>query len=420
MRVLFEASILGEGFRHPSRRTGMYRGADETLVELASRGSPDVSLSAARSWKAVHDVGEYQQWRGLKGLPIVTARGPRELMLSIARTEEQLAEAVPGLRTAVNKAAALRGLTLDRMAPPLDAKTIAGHDVFHLPGHWIPPIDRPARTGYVVMVQDIIADTHPEFGNRWSREALRALRHAISPRDVLLAGSEFVRDELVARWGISPDRIVVTMNGVSGQSFHPAGAEEVSRVRAAHGIADLPFVLAANRLEPRKNLPRLVRSFIALARDKSAPPCVLVLAGDDRWDPSSLFTSPEDRDLARRKIVLIGRVSDDDLAALYSSASAFVFPSLLEGFGLPALEAMQCGAPVITSNTSSLPEVVGDAGVLVDPRDEGAITSAMLGLLQSPSRRADLSRRGIERAKQFTWSIVVDRVVRAYELSRQF
>jgi glycosyltransferase involved in cell wall biosynthesis len=144
------------------------------------------------------------------------------------------------------------------------------------------------------------------------------------------------------------------------------------------------------------------------------PEANLVLTGGHRWNPADLFVTPEERAIAREQVILTRDVTDAELAALYSGARAFVFPSLLEGFGLPALEAMQCGTPVIASSTSSLPEVVGDAAVLVDPTDRDALSGAMLALLQDDARCTELGTRAIARASLFSWDETAARVVEAY------
>jgi glycosyltransferase involved in cell wall biosynthesis len=152
-------------------------------------------------------------------------------------------------------------------------------------------------------------------------------------------------------------------------------------------------------------------------REQSLHELRLVLVGAKGWDYDRIFEVIESFDIPRSYIILTGYVADEDLAALYSGALAFIYLSLYEGFGLPPLEAMQCGVPVITSNTSSLPEVVGDAGIMVDPRDENAICQSIFDVYRDQSLRDQMSRRSIERAQLFSWDRTVHETIAAYKLA---
>jgi glycosyltransferase involved in cell wall biosynthesis len=186
-------------------------------------------------------------------------------------------------------------------------------------------------------------------------------------------------------------------------------------VLALYCIAGRRSVLSLSTLEPRKNLSRLVLAFASIAANPALRDVRLVLAGALGWKTESLLETMRAVGLPSDRIMLPGHVPDEDLRALLTGASVFAYPSLYEGFGLPALEAMQCGAPVVTSNTSSLPEVVGDAAICVDPTDEDALAQAVTDVLVDSSLAAELRRRGLERAKAFTWRRTVDEAVAAYD-----
>ena len=171
-----------------------------------------------------------------------------------------------------------------------------------------------------------------------------------------------------------------------------------------------PFILAVGVLQPRKNLARLVEAFAAVAR---SIPHQLVLVGKEGWAHDELQATIARAGLGSR-IVFTGYVPDADLPGFYNAADVFVYPSLYEGFGLPPLEAMQCGTPVIAGDTSSLPEVVGDAGILVDPRDTGKIAAALADLLRDERERARLRELGFERAKRFSWEETARQTVEVY------
>ena len=163
------------------------------------------------------------------------------------------------------------------------------------------------------------------------------------------------------------------------------------------------YVLSLCTLEPRKNIEQVLRCFVRLVRENPLPELSLVLAGTKGWDFERIFDEIKGAAEIRGRIIVTGYVDDDDLPALYGGATMFVYPSFYEGFGLPPLEAMQCGVPVISSNTSSLPEVVGDAGLMVDPADEAGLCQAMYRLCHEQSLREQLSARAVARARLFSW-----------------
>jgi glycosyltransferase involved in cell wall biosynthesis len=197
--------------------------------------------------------------------------------------------------------------------------------------------------------------------------------------------------------------------------FHPvADPEPMRRVRRRYGLPEGPYLLSLNTLEPRKNIEHTVRAFTTLVREQGVPGLNLVLVGAKGWKYEGIMKALEGAGEARGRVVLAGFVADEDLAPLYSGATAFVYPSLYEGFGLPPLEAMQCGTPVITSNTSSLPEVVGDAAIMVDPRDADALCAAMLKVYGDGSLREQMRARSLARAGLFSWERFTRQTLDAY------
>ena len=205
--------------------------------------------------------------------------------------------------------------------------------------------------------------------------------------------SAATRHELIDRYPKLAPRTVVVPLGVDSRF---SGARS-GNVPARYGLGD-HYVLAVGTREPRKNLPRLVRAFVDLPPELRARHR-LAVAGQAGWSDSET----EELAATHDDVTLLGYVPDEDLASLYAGATAFAFPSLAEGFGLPVLEAMAAGTPVLTSDRSSLPEVAGDAALLVDPTDVGAIRAALERLLSDAELRAELAVRGTDRAARFTW-----------------
>jgi glycosyltransferase involved in cell wall biosynthesis len=168
-------------------------------------------------------------------------------------------------------------------------------------------------------------------------------------------------------------------------------------------------------MERRKNVEQVIKCFSRLVHEEGIKDLRLVLVGAQGLGYEGILNAIASFDIPRDSIVLTGYVADEDLAALYSGASGFIYLSLYEGFGLPPLEAMQCGTPVITSNTSSLPEVVGEAGIMVDPTDEDAICQSLLDVYRDAGLRAQMSRDSLDRARQFSWDRCVRETIAAYK-----
>lgn len=219
--------------------------------------------------------------------------------------------------------------------------------------------------------------------------------------EVVLTGSENSRREIVSFCKVVRERIVVIPYGVEAKFRRLDSMEVIEAFRSKYGLPER-FILFVGALEPGKNLVGLLEAFLRLKRQSTGIQHKLVLAGPRGWGSTRILKSIDDLEL-ERDVIVTGFVAEEELPLLYNSADLFAFPSLFEGFGLPPLEAMACGTPVIASNTSSLPEVVGEAGVLVDPYDVEGWASAMERVLGDENLQANMIRNGLERAKLFSW-----------------
>jgi glycosyltransferase involved in cell wall biosynthesis len=216
----------------------------------------------------------------------------------------------------------------------------------------------------------------------------------------VIAISEATKRDLVERYRIAPRKIRVVYHG-RDPIFEPVGDQEkIAGVAARYGV-NQPYCIHVGTIQPRKNLGLLVAAWGDLKARMESPPQLLV-AGKRGWLYESLFDAVQDRGL-EDLVKFADYVDREDLPALYSGAVALTFPSLYEGFGLPALEAMGCATPVLAAKASSLPEVVGDAGVLLDPHDAVAWAAAVERLMRDEEMRRGLARKGLERAAGFTW-----------------
>jgi glycosyltransferase involved in cell wall biosynthesis len=287
-------------------------------------------------------------------------------------------------------------------APPFDLVTGTAGDLFVFTKFVRWPLMR--RTRSLVVVYDTSFVDYPDVVENWHFR--RYLQWAV-PRSVqrashVIAISESTKQSLVRHYGTSKDKISVVTPALDHSVFRPSTPDQIDAVKAKYGI-DKPYILSVGTIEPRKNLVGLLRAF-AETPDEFNQKYALVLAGGKGWLDDEI-NALYDQLSTRMTIIRTGYVPTEELPTLYSGASLFVYPSLFEGFGIPPLEAMACGTPVITADNSSLPEVVGDAGLLVSATDAAQLAREMQDLLGNPERAAQLRAKGLERAQSFTWEL---------------
>jgi glycosyltransferase involved in cell wall biosynthesis len=262
----------------------------------------------------------------------------------------------------------------------------------------------------VVTIHDILFETHPElFEGAFSERSVALIRRTARRAAMVLTVSEFSRRALVERYRLPPEKVLVTPNGVDRETFRPLGTES-TEIRERYGL-DGPFVLFVGRIEPRKNLPRLIRAF-SRVRGRLGGGIRLVIAGPEDFRSREVFQEAERQ--AEASVAFLGAVPDADLPALYNLAEALLYPSLAEGFGIPVLEAMACGTPVVASPRGALPEVGGDAVLWVEPEDEEAIEEGIERIVTDTHLREKLRAAGPSRAARFEWEEAARGTIEAY------
>jgi glycosyltransferase involved in cell wall biosynthesis len=380
VRVGLDGRALQPGFKgHLGRGIGLY--AAELLRALAARGEADLLL--------------YLDPR----LPVA-----EELLL-------------PGVERAWYPRAPWKlpmhaHLSTQLLLPSALAR--APVDVFHFLAHGDAPMQLPPRT--VVTVHDLILDVLPQL---YAHEkplryrAGRVLERPVFERaELLIADSEATRDDLVRLMSVPAGRVRVVPLGVATR-FRPHTPQETAAVRARLKL-ERTYLLYVGGIDPRKNAPRLIEAWARLRARRATTPD-LVLAGAIERDEHFPALLAQARALGVGDALRVpGFVPDEDLPALISAAEAFVFPSLYEGFGLPPLEAMACGTPVVASRAGSLAEVLGEAALLVAPEDPGALADALAHLLDDGALRTTLRQRGLAQAAKFTWERTARQTIETY------
>ncbi|HEY1301938.1 MAG TPA: glycosyltransferase family 1 protein [Vicinamibacterales bacterium] len=284
-------------------------------------------------------------------------------------------------------------------------------DVYHAP-HYVLPAG--VRCPSVVTIHDCIHLMFPQYlPNRLAYAYARTQMWAAARRsDCILTVSEASKRDILHLFNVPPEKIVVVYNAIDSHFAVTPSEEAVARVRERYQL-NHQFVLYVGNIKPHKNLVRLIEAFDELRRS-GFDHVKLLIIGDEISKLPSLRRAVHHYKL-HKQVRFLGYLSDDQLAILYRLASVFAFPSLYEGFGLPPLEAMASGTPVVTSNVSSLPEVVGDAAVLVNPYDVDAIVDGLRRVLTDPALAAEMRRKGIERAREFSWERSVAKTWGVYQ-----
>ena len=291
-------------------------------------------------------------------------------------------------------------LLWQRLRLPLPVELVTGRvDLVHSPDFVLPPV---AHAKTVLTIHDLSFMRYPECSSPpLLKYLLDAVPRSVARADCLLADSESTRQDLIELMHVPPERVFVVYAGVEDRFWATADTEQEAQTPARYGL-DRPYILSVGTLQPRKNYPRLIRAYAQLRLEHHIPH-QLVISGGRGWLYEEIDATIRELGLMDQ-VRLMGFVGDDDLPALYRGASVFAFPSLYEGFGIPMLEAMCCGTPVVTSTASSLPEVAGDAALTVNPHDVAAIAEALWRALDDETLRNELRQRGYERARCFTWA----------------
>lgn len=434
MRIIYDISRLGECQHRPVARSGLSRVIENVAFGLAARPECEVSLCATESLEALSGSLDYLQSEPrLRAVPFLSPRSARVKNSLNHRLDDVNAELETPfsdlIKSPKNSRAWVKELRLRkrfarrllaygaraiREPEPFDPRWLIRADIFHSPFHPLPQQIKTVER--FLTVHDLIPILHPRFCVLDQIQFANKVIGSISPEAWVLCNSEATKNDLCNQIQIDPARVFITYWAAAPEMFYRCSdPKELASARARYNIPDGPYILSLNTLEPRKNISQVVRAFVRLVAEQNISDLNLVLVGMKGWLYENILEEIAAQDELKDRIVVTGYVADEHLAALYSGAMAFVFPSFYEGFGLPPLEAMQCGVPVITSNTSSLPEVVGDAGFMFNPNDTDGFCDAVFQLYRSASLRDSMSLKSLAQARKFSWQKCVAETIAAYK-----
>lgn len=421
VRVLFDLSILEQTPGIVSK-SGVVRTAEEIAMELQTRPEIDLLFCGYRHWQSMLATPGYVRHHPRLSSPVL--RGPAQPWLpTVMQNVGRVAWRIPRLRPWCHALEAARQDRLRHLTLPL---SLDGIDVIHTPFYPIPQHIRARRRqenfATLTTVHDLIPlrlkgyddPSNPHY------QMVRSMVESFDDQDWIVCDSDYTRQDLLQECPrLDPQRVFVTPLAAA-DIFKPTQYPRDQLLRSLFGDAassETVFFVSLCSLEPRKNIETVARAFDRLTQ-RTGVDVRLVLIGVNTNASANIFSTIASLPCSDR-IHYVGSLSDDLLPAVYSAAVGFLYLSIYEGFGLPPLEAMQCGTPTITSNATSIPEVVGDAGLSVQPLDVEAVAHHMLQLLDNHELRNEISIAGLKRSQQFTWSETVRQTIQVYRTAAE-
>ncbi len=419
-KVILDIAFLGHSHDDQSARRGAQRVASHLFDGLVESGQCELSFVATS-----HLAGAFDFLAGKGIAPTEKLRfSPAQLRASrlgrrLSRTVHRNLDnrSLPARAARKVLAEAARNCTRGefRLTPAM----LGNADIFHSPHTPFPPaVKAQAGLRKFITLHDFIPLKNPGYFPPGIKPFVDDVLACLTPDNFAFCVSETTRNDALNLSRIRPEHVFVTPLAADEKVFHPVNDfEKIAAVRAQFKIPDGPYFLSLSAHDPHKNFPHLIHCFGALVESGELTDANLVIVGPNPGRNPAVVAALGQFPRARSRIVVTGFIPDENLAALYSGATAFLFPSLAEGFGIPPLEAMQCGTPVIASNTTSIPEVVGDAGILLPPTETDAWCQALLQVSRQETLRVELRQKSLQRCKLFSWQRFTEATLHGYRAS---
>lgn len=434
MNIFYDISVLGLGQHNPLARTGVARVVENIAYGLADVNECNLVFCESLSFQILKACLDYLSSNPkLKKIPFSHSSFATIFYSKLIELHAMLDLNTKVQSKDINQSE--NHLLLKDLKHCLDATTkivenypyslnpvfLNKTDIFHATFYPIPERMRQAKNiTKFLTVYDLIPILYPQFfGQEYESRRNTSTIDSLSPEDWVICISESTKNDLCNYSNkIDPAKVFVTHLAAEPSMFYPCNDfDKINSVKKKYKIPEGFYILGLSTLEPRKNLDHIIRCFAQVIQENEIKDLFLVLVGNPGWNYGKILEEISNQKLLANRVIITGRVADEDLAALYSGAVAFIYPSFCEGFGLPPLEAMQCGIPVITSNTSSLPEVVGDAGIMLSPQDVDGLCHSILEIYNRPSLREAMSLKSLEQAKKFSWQKCTQETIDAYKVS---
>jgi glycosyltransferase involved in cell wall biosynthesis len=418
IRVLYDLGLVSSLHRDQNSLTGIFRVALNVPINLLHLDNLKLTFCTTN---LVDDVEGYvRKHPRLKEASVAFSRSQRFLapmdkaldgMLSF-----QTARKIRGLGHIRHYLHVAKLILNQKCFPIIPVENLSDFHLYHSPFLPIPgKILENGKIHKFLTVYDLIPIKFPQWFAGSETKILSQVIENVRKGAWAVCISESTKKDLCELSGCDPQRVFVTPLAASNLFYPCDDLDKKKSVLENYKIPNAPYILSLCTLEPRKNVERIIRAFSQYVVQEKNQDLNLVLVGNKGWKYHAVFQEMERLAHLRNRIHFTGFVDDADLAALYSGALAFFYMSYYEGFGLPPLEAMQCGIPVVTSNTSSLPEVVGSAGIMLSPEDEEGMANAMMKLFHDSDLQARMKKQSLEQAALFSWTKCAESTARAYE-----
>ncbi|GAB4214635.1 MAG: hypothetical protein OHK0012_13070 [Synechococcales cyanobacterium] len=428
LKVAYDISVLGQGMINPKAKTGVYRVVESLLLELIKSSEVEITAIPFNRISTIYEIissSLYLEHQNIKNQIYYDSCFISRLNLSPIyqlgiELQRQLIQAGLNKFPILYKPALLLQIfyILIGKLDIISTFDPGRFNIYHSPFFSLPDLKITQKLQRVLTVYDLLPILTPQNFTSNSRSRFESIINSINPyRDWIICISENTKQDFCHYTGMNPERVFVTHLAASPKFYSITDPSLITQTQSNYNIPPEPYLLSLCTLEPRKNLKFLLQSYAQLLEQEPALNLNLVLVGVSGWKNNDIFQTIHNHPLLKRHTIIAGYIPDQDLSAIYSGALAFVYPSLYEGFGLPLLEAMQCGTPVICSNTSSLPEVVGNAGIRLDPYDNDAWCQAILDYVNKEYLRIDFAHRGLIRSKLFSWERCAKQTIDVYKLA---
>jgi glycosyltransferase involved in cell wall biosynthesis len=418
IKVLYEISNLGLGNYQQHTKTGIFRAIYNTLEKIQDVGEMEIYFTSCVSLYEAVLTEIYLKSNGInwkvKNLELWHLVFRRIYLGTLKSIHSSKSNRVTS--KIIRK---IKSIFLNILSNVTIRKKVnKSFDIYHSCFFPFPNLNEfNIRANHkIITIYDLIPVLMPNYFVREMQTLFQKILSRIDiHKDWVICISHSTKKDFCKLTGMPEERVFVTHLGASNNFYKESNTNKIQETLDKYNIPQGRYILGLSTLEPRKNTAHLIRCFFKILLENKYDDVYLVLAGSKGWLYEEIFQTADSHSSLKDKVIFTGFIDDKDLSSIYSGASFFVYPSLYEGFGLPPLEAMQCGLPVITSNNSSLPEVVGDAGIMVNATDESQLCQAMTKLLNDPNLCQQLSKQALQQSQNFSWEKCAAETIAIYQ-----